>query len=343
MDYGSCLFYDVATSRIINLATGNEMGYEVTKNKKYIKEEKFSIAEILEILNLNGVDVKAEYVTGEKFVFDGTPIEVEYTDTVMPEASDEKDLEESNLSDLKEDRSDKVEAVGIEEFLASDIIVYSPLDRTVGLEKSYFMVPIMDDLVTSLHYVDVLGTGDLFVSEDFLSASFWDCVKYIISPPDSSFSISSINDYLMEMGLSEYIQDRYSKDDLIKIGKIMECASEYNASDVYVLDSSLMDVDLDSSSVDDYYFLVDNKAISSSYSYFDEKYQDVNNIFGSCYFEDKYTYCCDNVCMTSKDDGSIPDQIGREDLKQERYSWAEIQQISNRVMKKGVTLIRTPK
>ena len=37
------------------------------------------------------------------------------------------------------------------------------------------------------------------------------------------------------------------------------------------------------------------------------------------------------------------DQIGREDLKQERYSWAEIQQISNRVMKKGVTLIRTPK
>lgn len=136
MDYGSCLFYDVATSRIINLATGNEMWYEVTKNKKYIKEEKFSIAEILEILNLNGVDVKAEYVTGEKFVFDGTPIEVEYTDTVMPEASDEKDLEESNLSDLKEDSLNK-EAVVLEEFLASDIIVYSPLDRTVGLEKSY--------------------------------------------------------------------------------------------------------------------------------------------------------------------------------------------------------------
>lgn len=71
--------------------------------------------------------------------------------------------------------------------------------------------------MTSLHYVDVLGTGDLFVSEDFLSASFANFVKYIIQSSDSPFSISSINDYLMEMGLLEYIQDDDGSIPIIKI------------------------------------------------------------------------------------------------------------------------------
>lgn len=288
-------------------------------------------------------------------------------------ASLNKDALTKKETDKKEEIS-VIEVQDVEvadgEFLASDIIVFNPYDSLINIQrgnpkKMYIMSCNKEnESLDDAQYIDMFGTMIVYFSKTLGHLNFSDWQKNIWGLSkgfeDSNAPMISLNEFLNINGLSYLVQDRYTMEDIINIGSIFGCVERYSADDVYVLDSTLSKV-CDESDVKPYYFLVDVKAIPDDEMNLEKAesqfFRDVNNAKASCRFkiDEGFYYCQDglHISLKSFKNPHIPlyqsplvrinvflDRIGRSELKQDDYSWAEIQVLGKKIMEKGVALVR---